>query len=213
MRIRLQRVGGAFYGARGFTYIELLVSSGILLFIALALVTSNVSGARVSQVVSQQYDAMALARGVTTRMKLEIEEASEVIVGAVDFGGEVGITNSLQQGNGISLRLPRPNQSGAEDRVRYYVHEGLLKRCVNGDGTAIEVLARDVVTAEPFIQVDPGSVIAGGLGAQPLTNRVGKALIRVELELSTVGGQSKFVGSGTEFDDQAITFFALQRGG
>ncbi|MFM1945618.1 MAG: hypothetical protein RI897_4600 [Verrucomicrobiota bacterium] len=209
MRMRYQRVGRA----GGFTYIELLVSSGILLLIALALVTSNISGARVSQIVSQQYDAMALARGVTMRLKLEIEEASEVIVGAGNFGEVIGVTNGVQRGNAINLELPRVGQPGVSDSVIYYVHEGALKRCMNDDSTAIEVVVPDLVTAEPFMQVDPGSVTVDGLGAQPLTNRVGRALIRVELGLSTVGGQSKVVGPGTEFNDQVITFFALQRGG
>ncbi len=206
MRTRIQPVGEAGDGAGGFTYIELLVASGILLFIALALVTSNVSGARVSQVVSQQYDAMELAREVTTRLKLEIEEASEVIVGAGNFGEVVPITNGVQRANGIELRF-------ADRTTRYYVLESILKRCVDGDSTQIEELAWDVVSAEPFMQVDPESLAVGGVGAQPLTNRVGRALIRVALELSTMGGQSRVVGPGTEFDNQLITFFALQRGG
>ncbi len=205
MRTRIQPVGEAGDGAGGFTYIELLVASGILLFIALALVTSNVSGARVSQVVSQQYDAMELAREVTTRLKLEIEEASEVIVGAGNFGEVIGVTDGVQRGNAIELRF-------SDHTNRYYVYEGELRLSVN-EVIRPKPVVPDVVSAEPFMQVDPESLAVGGVGAQPLTNRVGRALIRVALELSTMGGQSRVVGSGTEFDNQWITFFALQRGG
>jgi len=192
---------------RAFTVIELLIASTVLLFVALALVSSNVSGARISSLVQQQADGQRLERRVTTLLKRHVAEAHRVEVGTGDFATLTVPTNGLV-GNAMRLTYI---ESGVTNRRIYFWENGVVFSCDNASFQWTTVIT-DVTTTQPFTSVDPDSVINGPAGALALTNQAGRALVRVRLQLSSLGGQSFIVGPNTAFQGNEIQFFATQRG-
>jgi type II secretory pathway pseudopilin PulG len=208
MNIRQARPGSRSRSrVRAFTYIELMIASTVLLFVALALVSSNVSGARISSLVQQQTDGQRLERSVTALLKRDVAEARLVEVGTGGFATLTVPTNGLV---GDAMRLTYVT-SGVTNKRIYYWDNGTVFSCDNGSLPITPVLA-DVANTQPFTLVDPASVINGPLTAQALTNQAGRALVHVRFQLSTVGEQSFLVGPNTAFQGNEIRFFATQRG-
>jgi prepilin-type N-terminal cleavage/methylation domain-containing protein len=190
----------------GFTLIELLIASTVLLFVALALVSSNVTGARISSLVRQQTDGQLLDRRVTGLLKRDIAAAAAVRIGATTYGSLIEPAGgSPIVGNGIELVY---ETGGVTSRV-YYVEDGTLWRYDNLDWR--EVVLEDLNDTQAFMLVDPASVINSPTNALARTNHAGRALVRIQLQLSTLGGQGFQVGPNTEFQANNIELFATQR--
>lgn len=194
---------------RAFTLVELLIASTVLLLVALALVSSNISGARISQLVQQQTDGQREERRVTMLLKRDIAEARRVEIGQGTIGLIDVPTNGFIKGNAMRLIYDDPSVVSRN----YFVENGTLRSSLN-DGTpdvVLEDVSNDVVSNPPFSLVDPGSLVPGLSGLQLMTNDAGRALVRVRFQLSTLGGQSFVAGPNATFQGNEIEFFASQR--
>lgn len=198
-----------------FTYIELLIASAVLLMIALALVSSNIFGLRIRTMVEQQNDARQLRQRVTETLSRSIREAHRVEVGSMAWGGPflVPTNGAAYVGNGVRLTYV---DSGVTNTLIYFQEGTELKQSLNDDWLNVPVVVSNVITAEPFMAVDAARCATNSLRdlgpEQALTNSISRPLVRVWLELSTLGGQSLNVGPNTAFTGSEILFSAAPRG-
>jgi hypothetical protein len=185
-------------GVGGFTYVEVLLATTILLVLSLALVSSNLFGVRMQEIVVQRQDAETMTRQVMGQLSAEILSAHRVLVGIGDWASVSQPTNTAIQGNALELWSIA---GGVTNRVRYYLDtlDQRLKRCVNGAWPP-EVVLESVTNAQPaFMKVDPMQLRSAVVSTQATTTDALEGLVQVRFQLSTVGRKAFHVDPGTAF--------------
>jgi hypothetical protein len=195
-----------------FTLPEFLIASAVFLFLALALVTSNLFGIQLTQVITPRQDADAEAREFIAKISEEIQSATNIVVGPGDWASVTKPTNSAFVGNALEL-ITVERGSTTPVTIRYYYDNAdqTLKRSIDGSWPpTVEI--ESVTNATPFMAVHPNSLTNSIDSAQALwpSNDMSRYLIRVQLQLSSVGRDAVPVGVGP-FAGNEIRFAVAQR--
>jgi len=193
-----------------FTYVELMVALSIFMLLSIALVSSNVFGVRIQEIVVQRTDADAMARQVIGEFDQQIREARSVRVGSGDWTVVNQPTNGPLVGNALELELV----NGASiQTVRYYVDgsDQRLKRSTDAAWPP-EVVLEWVGNTQAFSKVSPVTMVGSMVPTQAMTNDANEGLVSARFELSRVGRKSMVVDPIASFATNVIQFVVPYRG-
>lgn len=201
--------GVGFPGMGAFSYVELLVALSIFMLLSIGLVSSNVFGVRMQEIVVQRNDADALARQVIGELDANIRSARSVRVGPGDWSGVTQPTNGPIAGNALELELV----NGASTlRLRYYVDplDQRLKRCVDAVWPP-EVVLEWVGNTQVFSKVSPLTLTNSLVATQAMSTDANEGLIQARFELTRVGRKSFQVDPHSSFATNVIRFLVPYR--
>ena len=189
-------------GRGAFTYVELLVALSIFMLLSIGLVSSNVFGVRMQEIVVQRNDADSLARQVIGELDANIRVARSVRVGHGDWSVVTQPTNGPITGNALELELVN---GASTQRLRYYVDalDQQLKRSIDAAWPP-EVVLEWVANAEAFSKISPLMLVGSMVPAQAMTNDASEGLIQARFELTRVGRKSLYVDPHTSFATNVI---------
>jgi len=189
--------------------VELLVALSIFMLLSIGLVSSNVFGVRMQEIVVQRNDADALARQVIGEFDANIRSARSVRVGAGDWSVVTQPTNGPIAGNALELELV---DGSTTLRLRYYLDplDQRLKRCTNAVWPP-EVLLDWVANTQVFRKVQPLTLTNSSVAAQAMSTDANQGLVQVRFELSRVGRKSLQVDPNTSFATNVIGFVVPYR--
>ncbi len=176
--------------SRGFTLPEILLSTGIFVFLMAGLLSSHIFGIKLFEISKAKLVASEDARKAVSMMVTEIRNAKILRIGSgtLTSFSEVGV-NSNQVGSAIQI-YPTTNTN---TYVRYFwsTVDKKLKRTTNGT-SAFEVIANSVSNQMVFSAED----YAGNI----LTNNENNRVISLLLQFYQLENPLIPIGPGNYYD-------------
>lgn len=158
--------------ARGFTLPELLIATTIFVMLVGAVITANLFGLRMFQMVQTKINVTTWSRLTMEKLQNEIHACNSAQLGTISNGYFVGLLDGeTQQCSGLMI-YPGTNTNSF---ILYFANaaDQTLRRTTDQPGSTV-ILANAVTNALPFSAQD----LAGNI----LTNNLNNHVIHVALE-------------------------------
>ena len=190
MKLHSRLLAGCRHSRRAFTLPEILLSTGIFVFLMAGLLSSHIFGIKMFEISKAKLTASDDARKAVSMMVAEIRNAKILRIGSGDLTSftEVGV-NSNQVGSAIQI-YPTTSTNAF---TRYYWSsvDKKLKRTTNGT-TSFEVIANSVSNQMVFTAED--------YAGNPLTNNENNRVISLLMQFYQLENPLVPIGPGNYYD-------------
>jgi len=171
-------------GGGGFTLPELLLSVSVFVVVAGAMVSLNLFGLRMMQLVNPKVVLDQKMRVLSTRLYDDLSAARSVRVGNGNLAGFTeAVPGMLQRGNSLELRIG----TNAAEYVRYFhdTSSQELRRFHSSDTSAVPVISNVTNSLVFRLEDQTGNVV---------TNAAPGRLVNIDLQFGMLAGSGTPIG-------------------
>jgi len=194
-------------GLAAFTLIEMMISSGLLVLIIVALLSAHLIGLRLDQLVESKAGASDSTRRVLNQLPMDIRSAKMSFVGNISGTTVTRVADgSAQQGTALQLF----QSTNGSEHILYYFDQsdsannnGKLMRTSSTNWNPV-VIASNLINTLYFSEENYNGVVSTNMGS----SRAYKSIIHTTLQFCQFLYPRTVVGTNGLYDYYKIEFMA-----